>query len=146
MLPILYLLVYCIYQSQSPNSSHPLFPLLATISLFSASAILFLLCKQVHLYHFFRFHRSAILYNICFSHSDLLHSEWQFLGLFIFLQVAYFVPFYGWVFHCIYVLHLLYPFLCWWTFTLFSIVAVPIPTDSVGGFLFLHTLYGIYCL
>ena len=29
------------------------------------------------------------------------------------------VPFYSWViFHCIYVPHLLYPFLCWWTFKL----------------------------
>ena len=29
------------------------------------------------------------------------------------------VLFYGWViFHCIYVPHLLYPFLCWWTFRL----------------------------
>ena len=30
-----------------------------------------------------------------------------------------FIPFYAWViFHCIYVPHLLYPFLCWWTFRL----------------------------
>ena len=30
-----------------------------------------------------------------------------------------FIPFYGWVvFHCIYVLHLLYPFICRWTFRL----------------------------
>ena len=28
----------------------------------------------------------------------------------------YFILFYGWViFHCIYVPHLLYPFICWWT-------------------------------
>ena len=27
-----------------------------------------------------------------------------------------FISFYGWIrFHCIYVAHLLYPFLCWWT-------------------------------
>ena len=30
-----------------------------------------------------------------------------------------FIPFYGWVvFHCMYVLHLLYPFICQWTFRL----------------------------
>ena len=42
----------CICQSQSPNSFLPL----VTISLFSASVTPFLFCKQVHLYHFFRFH------------------------------------------------------------------------------------------
>ena len=31
----------------------------------------------------------------------------------------YFILFYGWViFHCVYVPHLLYAFLCWWTFRL----------------------------
>ena len=30
---------------------------------------------------------------------------------------ANFITFYGWVtFHCVYLPHLLYPFLCWWTF------------------------------
>ena len=107
--------------------------------------------------------------------------------------------FYGWVvFHCIYVPHLLYPFISWWKFRLlpclgycimllwtlgccmylfklefspdvcpgvrflthmvtlflvfsgtsilFSIVAAPIyiPTNSVGGFPFLHTIFSIY--
>ena len=34
-------------------------------------------------------------------------------------NVPYFVSFYDWViFHCIYVPHLLYLFLCWWTFRL----------------------------
>ena len=33
--------------------------------------------------------------------------------------------FYGWVvFHCIYVPHLLYPFLCWWTFRLLSCMGI----------------------
>ena len=36
------------------------------------------------------------------------------------LQMAMFRPFYGSVvLPCIYALHLLYPFICWWTFRLF---------------------------
>ena len=35
---------------------------------------LFLPCKQVHLYHFSRFHIYVLIYSICFSLSDLLHS------------------------------------------------------------------------
>ena len=35
------------------------------------------------------------------------------------LQMTHLRSFYDWViFHCIYVSHLLYPFLCWWTFRL----------------------------
>ena len=77
-LSILYILVY-ICQSQSPNSSHhhhspmPLSPLVS-IRLFSTSVSLFLPCKLVHLYHFSRFHIYALMYDICFSLSDLLHS------------------------------------------------------------------------
>ena len=69
-----------ICQSQSPNSSHrhP-FPSLVFICLFSTSVSLFLPCK-VHLYHFLRFHIYALIYDICFSLSDLLHSVWQSLG------------------------------------------------------------------
>ena len=34
------------------------------------------------------------------------------------------------------------------TFTLFSTVAAPtyIPSNSIEGFLFLHTLFSVYCL
>ena len=61
-----------------------------------------------------------IIYNICFSLSDLLHSLHWSLGPSTALQMAQFQSFfYGWViFHYIYVLHLLYPFFCWWTFRL----------------------------
>ena len=38
------------------------------------SASLFLPCKPVHLYHLSRFHIYALIYYICFSLSDLLHS------------------------------------------------------------------------
>ena len=71
--------------------------------------------------HFSRFYLYALIYNICFSLSDLLHSVWQTLGPFTSLQMTYFVPLYGWViFHCIYVLRLLYPFICGWTLRLLS--------------------------
>ena len=49
---------------------HPALPFcLGSIHLFSTSASLFLLCKQVHLYHFSRFHIYALICNICFSDS-----------------------------------------------------------------------------
>ena len=47
--------------------------------LFSTSVSLLLPCKLVHLYHFSSFHIYALIYNICFSLSDLLHSVWQSL-------------------------------------------------------------------
>ena len=41
------------------------------------------------------------------------------------MQMALFHYFYGWViFHCIYVPHLLYPFICWWTFGCFHVLAI----------------------
>ena len=62
-LSISYILVY-ICQSQSLNSSHTLFPPLVSIHLFSTSVSVFLPCKQVHLYHFSRFHVYMLIYNI----------------------------------------------------------------------------------
>ena len=67
------------------------------------------------LYHFSRFHISALIYDICFSLSDFTmcnrfyvhppHYNW-----------LTFIPLYGWaIFHCIYVPQLLYPFIGWWT-------------------------------
>ena len=50
------------------------FPPLVSIHLFSTSVSLFLPCKPAHLYHFSRFHMYALIYDICFSLSDLLHS------------------------------------------------------------------------
>ena len=93
-------------------------PPLVSIRLFSTSVSLFLPCKLVPLYHFSRFHIYALIYDICFSLSDLIHSAWQSPGLSTSLQMTQF-PFYGWViFHCIYVPHLLYPFVCQWSFRL----------------------------
>ena len=58
----------CIYVN--PNLPiHPTLPLLPQVSicLFSMSASQFLLCKQVQLYHFSRFHVYALINSICFS-------------------------------------------------------------------------------
>ena len=63
----------------------------------------------------FRFHICALIYDICFSLSDLLHSVWQSLGPSMSLKMAQFHSFLWLMFHCMYVPHLLYPFLCWWT-------------------------------
>ena len=45
-----------------------------SISLFSMFASPLLLCKQICQYHLPRFHVFALIYNICFSLSDLHHS------------------------------------------------------------------------
>ena len=99
--------------------TEPHFPPVVSIRLFSTSVSLFLPCKLVHLYHFSRFHIYAFIYNICFSLSDLLHSVWQSLGPSMSLQMIQFCSFLWWIFHFIYVPHLLYPFICWWAFRLF---------------------------
>ena len=77
-LSILYILVY-VCQYQSPNSSHhhhhptPAFPPWCPY-ICSLHLCLFLPCKPVHLYHFSRFHIYVLIYDICFSLFDLLHS------------------------------------------------------------------------
>ena len=66
---LFYTVVYTsilLYQFVSPSPSHPM-------SIFYI-CILFLSCKQAHLYHLSinRFHRDALIYDICFSLSDLV--------------------------------------------------------------------------
>ena len=94
-LSISYILVY-ICQSKSPNSSPcappPVSPLVS-IRLFSTFVSLFLPCKPVHLYHFSRFHVYALIYDTCFSLSDLFHSVWQTLGPSTSLQMTQFHSF-----------------------------------------------------
>ena len=68
---------------------HPLSPL-GVHTLFSTSVSLFLPWKLVHLYRFSRFHVYALIYDICFSLSDWLHSVWQSLGPSTSLQVTQF--------------------------------------------------------
>ena len=70
------------YQCIHVNPSLPIHPIttspqlipLVPIRVFSTSVSLFLPCKTFHLYHFSRFHIYELIYNICFSLSDLLHS------------------------------------------------------------------------
>ena len=54
-------------------------PVLFT-SLFSAAVPLFSSHKQVHQYHFSRFHMYVLIHKICFSLYDLLHSASQALS------------------------------------------------------------------
>ena len=66
----------CIYVNLN-LSIHPSNPTpypLVDICLFSTSVSQFLPCKLVHLYPFARFHIHALIYDICFSLSDLFHS------------------------------------------------------------------------
>ena len=65
----------------------------SALCLFSASVTLFLCCKEVHPYHFSRFHIQVVICDICFSLSDFLHSVWQSLGLSMSLQMALFHSF-----------------------------------------------------
>ena len=71
------LISYLFYTQQcihvNPNLPiHPTpLPPMVYIRLFSTSVSPFLLCKQVHLYHFSRFHIYMLIYEICFSLSDL---------------------------------------------------------------------------
>ena len=50
-------------------------------------------CKNIHLYHFFRFHIYALICNICLSISDLFHFVWQTLGRPISLWMTQFCSF-----------------------------------------------------
>ena len=65
-----------ISQFITPSPRHHI-PPLVSIHLFSTSVSQFLPSTPVHLYHFSRFHIYALIYDICFSLSDLLHSVWQ---------------------------------------------------------------------
>ena len=93
-LSILYIIVYICPSSLSVHPTSPL-TLLVSIHLFSTSTSLVLLCKQVHLCHFSRFHIYALIYDICFSLSDILHSVRQSLDSSTSLQITKFVPFNG---------------------------------------------------
>ena len=81
LLLVIYFIHICVYMSIpiSQFITPPPLPLVS-ICLFSTSVSLFLPCILVHLYHFSRFHIYALIYDICFSLSDLLHSVWQSLA------------------------------------------------------------------
>ena len=68
---------------------------------------LFLLCKQVHLYHLSRFHMYALIYGICFSLTFTLCGSLQVNPCLC--QWHNFVPFYGWViFYHVYMYHIFF--------------------------------------
>ena len=69
---------------------HPTLPFHLSVSRswFFMSVSLFLPCKWVCQYHFSSFHTYALIDDICFSLSDLLHSVWQTLGPSMFLQTT----------------------------------------------------------
>ena len=107
------------------HSSQPLLqPLCPQVRFYICISIL--PCKYVHQYHVSRFHLYALIYDTCLSLSDILQSVWQTLGSFTSLQLTQFRSFL-WsssitmcvcVCVCVCVSQLLYPFLCWWTFSL----------------------------
>ena len=67
---------------------------------------------------FFRLHIYVLIYDICFSPSDLLHSVSQSLDSSTLYKRPNFIPFNGWVIsHCVYIPHL-YTFIYQWTFRL----------------------------
>ena len=80
---ILYTSVYTCRPNRPIHHTHPHSPRsfspLVSICLFSTSVSQFLPCKLVHLYHFSRFHINVLIYDVCFSLSDLLNSVWQSL-------------------------------------------------------------------
>ena len=76
-----------------PPPTHPHSPCLVSIRLFFTSVSIFLPCKLVHLHHFSRFHIYVLIYNICFSLSDLLQSVWQSPGPSMSLQMTQFHSF-----------------------------------------------------
>ena len=108
---------------------HPILHSSTTVSTcpFSTSVSLFLVL--VHLYLFSGSHIYTLIYSICSSLPDSLHSVWQTLGPSMSKHKwPYFVPLYGWViFHCVYVPHILYPVFHWQTFRL-----LPCPGKSLS--------------
>ena len=107
-------------QPQPPSPSHP--PPLPLVSIWLFPVSLFLPWKQDCLYCFFpRFHRRVLIHGICFSVYDLLRSVWQSLCSSISLQMTQFHSVLWLINILLYIheSHLLYSFLCWWTFRLF---------------------------
>ena len=97
LISYLFYIYLCIHVNPNlpvhPTTTPSHFPPLVSICLFSTSVSLFLPCKLVHLYHFSRFHIYALIYDICFSLSDILHSVWQSLGPSMSLQMTQFDSF-----------------------------------------------------
>ena len=116
---VIYFIYSSVYLSISNSQSIPLNTpsSLVTISAISKSVSLILFCKYVHLYHLF-FKNSAYKWYHMISVFLWLTSLSMIISGSIHVA-ANFIHFNGWViFHCIYVPHLLYLFICRWTFSL----------------------------
>ena len=107
----------------------PLLPLI-TISLFSTTVVLFCFSNKFISTRFL----VQVIHNICFLLSDLLYFLYDSIYAHLCLcRWYYFSHFYGWViFHCIYVPHLLHPFLCHGHLGCFYILAV-VPCDAMNS-------------
>ena len=94
----------------------------------SSHSFLPVLCPQAHFLYLclHSFPAQVHRYHFPKSHINVLISVFLFLTYFTLYNRLYihpphynwlkFILFYGWViYHCIYALHLLYPFICWWT-------------------------------
>ena len=86
---------------------------LAAISLLSKSVSPFLFCKEIHFYNLFRFHVWVISYDTCLW----LISLSMIISRPIHVAANGIISLF-FIFHCIYVSHILYPFFSWWTFRL----------------------------
>ena len=79
--------------------------------------------------------------------NNLLHSVLQSLGPSMLLKMALFCSFNVWVIlNCIYVPHLLYPFLCWWTFRLLPCLGYcnRYSYEYLGTFIFWTMVFSLY--
>ena len=70
----IYFTLQCIYIDASLSIHPALSSPTVSINPFSTFVSSFLPCRQVHHYHFSRFHIYVLVYIICFSLSGLLHS------------------------------------------------------------------------
>ena len=85
------LLVYSIHAKDSPTLACHLCTRILT---FKGQLSLLMFCKWHCLYqYFFRFPIYGLIYDVCFSISDLLHSVWQLLGPSTSVQMTQFCSF-----------------------------------------------------
>ena len=87
----LFYTLYCIYIKPNP----PIHPTLLFPPHVHSLCVGFYSCPSNRFICtiFSTFHTHALIYDICFSLSDLLHSVWQALGSFTSLQMTWFCSF-----------------------------------------------------
>ena len=128
-------LVYFIHSINSMYMSFPVSHFIPPCLSPSVVIYLFSMClyfcfvNKIICTSFFRFHIYTLIEDTCFSLSYLLHSIWQSVGPSSFLQITRFLSFLCLSSNMLYILPLLYPFLCWWMCRLF-----PCPGYSKQGY------------